>query len=182
MAGRLPIIQPESAPVLPLADGTGKRVHFVSLGCPKNRTDTEAMIARLGQAGYGLADDPAEADVLVVNSCTFIDASTQESIDTILELAEYKASGSAERLVVTGCMAQRHHDALRTELPEVDAFVGTGDYHRIVDVVQPGAGSLVTDPTYVQGGEARVNTLTPCGYSRLRSPCRYADSAAFDAP
>jgi len=174
MAGRLPIIQPESAtPSLPaLPHGEGKAVHFVSLGCPKNRTDTEAMIARLGNAGYSLADDPAAADVLVVNSCTFIDASTQESIDTILELSEYRTSGRAERLVVTGCMAQRHHDALTTELPEVDAFVGTGDYHRIVDVVQPGAGSIVGDPVYVQGGEARVNTLTPwSAYVKILEGC-----------
>ena len=154
--------------------GGGRKVHFVSLGCPKNRTDSEAMLARMGQAGWELSDDPGAADVIVVNSCTFIDDATKESIDTVLEMAEYKRSGRAERLVVTGCMAQRHHDALRTEMPEVDAFVGTGDYHRILDVVAPGSevGDIVGDPVYVQGGEARVNTLTAySAYVKILEGC-----------
>lgn len=176
MASRLPIIQPQNAfvPELPPElRGDGRTVHFVSLGCPKNRTDTEAMIARLGQAGFGLAADPDEADVIVVNSCTFIDASTQESIDTVLEMADFKQSGRASKLVVTGCMAQRHHDELRTELPEVDAFIGTGDYHRIVEVVADGAHrGIVGEPTYVQGAEARVNTLTPwSAYLKILEGC-----------
>ena len=179
MAGRLPIIQPgeldgtfDSLPS-DLA-GSGKSVHFVSLGCPKNRTDSEAMLARLGQAGYTMADDASGADVIVVNTCTFIDAATEESVDTVLELAEHRRSGSAERLVVTGCMAQRHHEALRGELPEVDAFVGTGDYHRILEVVAPGVApaDIVGTPDYVQGGEARVNTLTPwSAYLKILEGC-----------
>lgn len=149
-------------------------MHFVSLGCPKNRTDSEAMLARFGRAGYGLADDPESADVIVVNTCTFIDAATEESVDTVLEMAEYRKSGKAERLVVTGCMAQRHHDDLRGAIPEVDAFVGTGDYHRILDVVEPGSGigDIVGDPVYVQGAEARVNTLTPwSAYLKILEGC-----------
>ena len=149
-------------------------MHFVSLGCPKNRTDSEAMLARFGRAGYGLADDPESADVIVVNTCTFIDAATEESVDTVLEMAEHRKSGKAERLVVTGCMAQRHHDDLRGEIPEVDAFVGTGDYHRILDVVEPGSdiGDIVGDPVYVQGAEARVNTLTPwSAYLKILEGC-----------
>ncbi|MCP4872662.1 MAG: 30S ribosomal protein S12 methylthiotransferase RimO [Proteobacteria bacterium] len=177
MPGRLPVIQPTSAAVPSIPSelqGDGRKVHFVSLGCPKNRTDSEAMLARMGQAGWELSDDPGDADVIVVNSCTFIDDATKESIDTVLEMAEYKTSGKAERLVVTGCMAQRHHDALRTELPEVDAFVGTGDYHRILDVVAPGSqiADLVGDPVYVQGGEARVNTLTAwSAYVKILEGC-----------
>ena len=174
MPGRLPVIQPAAAPAPSIPDelrGEGKRVHFVSLGCPKNRTDSEAMLARMGQAGWELSDDTGAADVIVVNSCTFIDAATEESIDTILEMAEHKRAGTAERLVVTGCMAQRHHDALRSELPEVDAFVGTGDYHRILDVVG-GGGDVVGDPVYVQGAEARVNTLTPwSAYVKILEGC-----------
>jgi len=132
------------------------------------------MLARFGRAGYGLADDPESADVIVVNTCTFIDAATEESVDTVLEMAEYRKSGKAERLVVTGCMAQRHHDDLRGAIPEVDAFVGTGDYHRILDVVEPGSGigDIVGDPVYVQGAEARVNTLTPwSAYLKILEGC-----------
>jgi ribosomal protein S12 methylthiotransferase len=179
MAGRLPIIQPAELAGLDLGlplneSGEGKSVHFVSLGCPKNRTDSEAMLARLGQAGYSLADDAGEADVIVVNTCTFIDAATEESVDTVLEMAEHRKSGKAERLVVTGCMAQRHHATLRDAMPEVDAFVGTGDYHRILDVVAPGAAAqdIVGDPVYVQGAEARVNTLTPwSAYLKILEGC-----------
>ena len=176
MAGRLPIIQPANA-VLPDLEGLrgdGQAVHFVSLGCPKNRTDSEVMIAKLGHAGYRIADDARDADVIIVNSCTFIDAATTESIDTVLEMAELKKAGKARRLVVSGCMAQRHHDALRAELPEVDAFVGTGDYHRIVEVVAPerAASDVVGRPVYVQGAEPRVNTLTPwSAYLKILEGC-----------
>ncbi len=181
MAGRLPIIQPNDFAGTAAADipadmkGEGRRVHFVSLGCPKNRTDSEVMLARFARAGFVLSDDPADADVLVVNSCTFIDAATQESVDTVLEMAEFKASGSAEQLIVTGCMAQRHHGELRKEMPEVDAFVGTGDYHRILDVVARSpheVADVVGEPIYVQGAEARVNTLTPwSAYVKILEGC-----------
>ena len=177
MANRLPIIQPASVPPLNLDGalrGDGQSVHFVSLGCPKNRTDSEVMIARLGQAGYRMADDAHDADVIIVNSCTFIDAATEESVDTVLEMAELKRDGKARRLVVSGCMAQRHHEALRAELPEVDAFVGTGDYHRILEVVAPDrpAADVVGRPVYVQGAEPRVNTLTPwSAYVKILEGC-----------
>ncbi|MBN95306.1 MAG: 30S ribosomal protein S12 methylthiotransferase RimO [Deltaproteobacteria bacterium] len=179
MPGRLPIIQPGPGivPAAPSPSGGGKAgtVYFASLGCPKNRTDSEAMLAQLGQAGYEMADGPDGADVIVVNTCTFIDASTQESVDTVLEMAEVKQSNPEAQLVVTGCMAQRHHQELKTELPEVDAFLGTGDYHRILEVVGESAKrgtDIVTDPTYVQGGEARVNTLTPwSAYLKILEGC-----------
>ncbi len=175
MAGRLPIIQPSASPRPPVPEelrGQGRRVHLVSLGCPKNRTDSEAMLASLGQAGWRLADGPEDADVVVVNTCTFIDDATEESVDAVLEMAEHRKAGRVARLVVAGCMAQRHHAELRTELPEVDAFVGTGDYHRIVEVVAPGAPDRVGVPDYVQGGEARVNTLTPwSAYLKILEGC-----------
>ena len=176
MSGRLPIIQPSAfaPPVIPdELRGDGKSVFVVSLGCPKNRTDTEAMLARMGQAGYVMAGDADAADVLLVNTCTFIDASTEESVDTVLELAELKKTSGAKKLVVTGCMAQRHHTELRQELPEVDHFVGTGDYHRILEVVADrGDLDLVSTPDYVQGAEARVNTLTPwSAYVKILEGC-----------
>jgi len=177
MSSRLPIIQPAAAPLPELPDdlrGDGQRVHFVSLGCPKNRTDSEVMLGRLGGAGYELTQDATEADIIVVNTCTFIDAATQESVDTVLEMAELRSSGKARKLVVSGCMAQRHHETLRTELPEVDAFVGTGDYHRILDVVSKteGRSDIVGRPVYVQGAEPRVNTLTPwSAYVKILEGC-----------
>ncbi len=153
----------------------GGRVHFVSLGCPKNRTDSEAMLASMGQAGYQLCDVPDDADVVVVNTCSFIDAATEESVDTVLEMAEARGRGWQGKLVVTGCMVQRHHQDLRAEMPEVDAFVGTGDYHRILEVLDSNRNlqpDLVTTPTYVQGSEARVNTLTPwSAYVKILEGC-----------
>ena len=177
MSSRLPIIQPAQAPTPEFPEGVrgdGQRVHFVSLGCPKNRTDSEVMLGRLGGAGYELTDEASDADIIVVNTCTFIDAATRESVDTVLEMAELKNSGKARKLVVSGCMAQRHHDVLRDEMPEVDAFVGTGDYHRILEVVTEGEprADIVGRPVYVQGAEARVNTLTPwSAYVKILEGC-----------
>ena len=93
-----------------------KRVHLISLGCPKNRVDSEVMVGTLQQEDYELVDDPEDADVIVVNTCSFIEPATQESIDTVLDMARYKERG-CETLVVTGCMVQRYGKALETELP-----------------------------------------------------------------
>ena len=119
------------------------RVGFVSLGCPKNLVDSEVMIGLAQAAGHVMTADAADADVLVVNTCAFIDAAKQESIDTILELAELKRSGRCERLVVTGCLAERYRDELRAEIPEIDAILGTGEVPGIVSALigEPGAGT-----------------------------------------
>ncbi len=105
-----------------------RKVHFVSLGCPKNLVDGEIMQGLLAREGHELVLDPTEADVLVVNTCSFIDEAKEESIDTILDLARYKGEGRASRLIVTGCLAERYGTVLRESLPEVDVFVGTGDF------------------------------------------------------
>src|ERR1700674_5093369 len=99
-----------------------ERVHLLTLGCPKNLVDSELMLGALSAAGYGLTLDPAQADVLVVNTCAFIEAAKKESIDAILEAAEAKASRPGRRLVVAGCLAQRYGAELRDLLPEVDVF------------------------------------------------------------
>ena len=99
-----------------------ERVHLVSLGCPKNRVDSEVMIGKIRGADCTLVDSPDEADVIVVNTCSFIQPATEESIDTVLEMAGYKEAGSCEKLIVTGCMVQRFGNALEDELPEVDHF------------------------------------------------------------
>lgn len=111
-----------------------RRVYFVSLGCPKNRVDSEVMLGLLEQARYEIVPEPEQAHVIVVNTCAFIDQSKTESVDTILEMAEYK-QGQCDTLVVTGCLAQRYPQELATELTEVDHFLGTGDYPKIVEVL-----------------------------------------------
>lgn len=111
------------------------KVGFVSLGCPKNLVDSEVMIGLVQQAGLDVTADAASADVLVVNTCAFIDSAKQESIDTILELAELKKSGRCQRLVVTGCLAERYRGELQQQIGEIDAVLGTGQVPDIVAAV-----------------------------------------------
>jgi ribosomal protein S12 methylthiotransferase len=117
------------------------KVGMVSLGCPKNLVDTEVMLGTLAGRGYALTRDPADADVIVVNTCTFIGPARQESVDTILEMAELKKSGRCRRLVVAGCMVQSSHDELRESIPEIDAFVGLNDIERIAEACALEAGA-----------------------------------------
>src|SRR5450631_3215243 len=108
------------------------KVGFVSLGCPKNLVDSEVMMGMLAQAGAKLTSNAADADVIVVNTCSFIGSAQQESIDTILEMARHKTGGKAKRLVVAGCLVERFHDEIRKNIPEVDAVVGTGELEKIL--------------------------------------------------
>jgi ribosomal protein S12 methylthiotransferase len=108
------------------------KIGFVSLGCPKNLVDTEVMMGQLSERGHELTSQPGDADVLVVNTCSFIDPAKQESIDTILEMAEYKKTGRAQKLIVAGCMVERYRDQIRGQLPEVDALIGTNELSKIV--------------------------------------------------
>lgn len=112
------------------------KIGMVSLGCPKNLVDSEVMLGLAQQRGHQVTSDAADADVIVVNTCAFIDKARQESIDTILEMAEYK-KGACRRLIVTGCLAERYRDELRTQIPEIDAVLGTGEVPQIVDVLEP---------------------------------------------
>ncbi len=122
-----------------LAPADVKRVGFVSLGCPKNLVDSEVMLGTLKRRGHEIATDVALADVIVVNTCAFIDRAKRESIDTILEMAKLKSGvpgGPSKRLVVTGCLAERHDADLRREIPEIDATLGTGQIPEIVSAVE----------------------------------------------
>src|SRR5262245_37398670 len=114
------------------------KVGLISLGCPKNLVDSEVMLGLAQQAGHELTPDAAEADVLVVNTCAFIDRAKQESIDTILEMAQHKKDGACRRLIVTGCLAERYRDELKKEIPEIDAVLGTGEVPQIVDAISEG--------------------------------------------
>ena len=110
-------------------------VHFVSLGCPKNRVDTEVMLGHAGGAGHRLVAAPEEAEVIVVNTCGFIGEAKQESIDAILEMARHKEAGTCKRLVVAGCLVQRYPGELAAEMPEVDQFIGTDEVGGINDAI-----------------------------------------------
>src|SRR5438046_3692271 len=129
------------------------KIGIVSLGCPKNLVDSEVMLGLARESGHQLTRDAADADVLVVNTCAFIDKAKQESIDAILEMAELKKTGNCKRLVVTGCMAERYRDELKAQIPEIDAVLGTGEVPEIVGAIggprsrqgrfgEPGCGSV----------------------------------------
>lgn len=113
-----------------------KKLYLESMGCARNQVDSEIMNGRLKKAGWALTDDPAEAATIVVNTCSFIESAAQESIDAILELAEYKKEGTCTRLVVTGCLPERYREDIVNSLPEVDVFLGTGAYDQIISAVQ----------------------------------------------
>lgn len=109
-------------------------IGMVSLGCAKNQTDAETMLGIMSEYGHNIVSEPRDADVIVVNTCGFIESAKQESIDAILEMAEYK-KGKCKILIASGCLAERYNEELLRELPEVDAVVGTGDYHKICEVI-----------------------------------------------
>ena len=154
-----------------------ERVHLVSLGCPKNRVDSEVMAGKLRSGEWELTDDAGNADVIIVNTCSFIQPATEESIQTILEMSGHKSAGTCKKLVVTGCMVQRYGAALEGELPEVDAFVGTGEYHRIDEILRARAGeaprSYVDVPLFLHDETSpRLNSWAPhSAYLKISEGC-----------
>ena len=130
------------------------KVGLISLGCPKNLVDSEVMLGLAEQAGHEITGDAADADVLVVNTCAFIDSAKQESIDTILEMAQHKTGGRARRLVVTGCLAERYREELRAQIPEIDAVLGTGEVDAIVGALDPPSPTGLGGPSVESGGDS----------------------------
>jgi len=122
------------------------KIGFVSLGCPKNLVDTEVMMGQLTSQGHELTPHPSDADVIVVNTCSFIDPAKQESVDTILEMSEFKKSGRARQLIVAGCLVERYRDQILAQVPEVDAVVGTGEVERILEAVHGDLRVLPAEP------------------------------------
>jgi ribosomal protein S12 methylthiotransferase len=163
---------------LTAAPAAPAKVGFVSLGCPKNLVDSEVMMGMLAQAGAELTPDAENADVIVVNTCSFIGTAQQESIDTILEMARHKTGGKAKRLVVTGCLVERFHDEIRKNIPEVDAVVGTGELEKILS-----AAGLTDTPR--ASSPFNILTSRPEGDHR-REQGRFArdswDGAVADLP
>jgi ribosomal protein S12 methylthiotransferase len=158
------------------------KIGFVSLGCPKNLVDGEVMLGIARDAGHEITPDAKSADVLVVNTCAFIDKAKQESIDTILEMASQKRDGNCSRLVVTGCLAERYRDELRKEIPEIDAVLGTGEVPAILDAVAGNRGSRfavrdsATPLKFFRSSDAITN-----GKQRVESEPRPTPTYIYDA-
>lgn len=148
-----------------------KTIHFVSLGCPKNRVDTEVMLGVGAGAGFQLVAEPSDAEVIVVNTCGFIGPAKEESIDTILEMGSFKEAGSCQKLVVTGCLSQRYPDELAKEMPEVDHFLGTSDMLKLGAVLQAGEGHPL----------ARMLVGNPAEYSFRATDPRLLSTAKHSA-
>jgi ribosomal protein S12 methylthiotransferase len=163
------------------------KIGFVSLGCPKNLVDSEVMLGLAQGAGHTLTHEASEADVLVVNTCSFIDPAKKESIDAILEMAGHKTNGRCQRLVVTGCLAERYRDELRKEIPEVDAVLGTGEVPGIVQAIEgrDAAPQIVPlerlrqtatpRPTYLYDANTPRTLTTPShfAYVKIAEGCNY---------
>lgn len=155
-----------------------EKVHFVSLGCPKNRVDSEVMVGQILASDFSLTDDAEDADVIVVNTCSFIQPATEESIDTVLQMAQLKEQAKCKKLIVTGCMVQRYGSALEGELPEVDFFLGTGEYHRLGEVLKKQNSiqkSFVDTPMYIHDEFApRVSSWRPhSAYLKISEGCNH---------
>ena len=152
------------------------KIGMVSLGCSKNRVDSELMLGRLEDAGYVITPDPADADAIIVNTCGFIDTAKEESIDTLLEMAQFKQSGRCRLLIATGCMVQRYSDELKEGLPEVDAFVGVRDFDALADVIRRAdAGERAVEVSGRRGatgcGRRVLTTPAYSAYVRISEGC-----------
>jgi len=150
-------------------------VHFVSLGCPKNRVDTEVMLGHTADAGHSLVAAPEAADVIVVNTCGFIGEAKQESIDAILEMARHKQSGTCKRLVVTGCLSQRYPKELAAEMPEVDQFLGTDEVGTIAKAIAGTVARLAVADTpaylYDDASPRRRSQAPHSAYVKIAEGC-----------
>ncbi len=152
-------------------------LYLLSLGCARNLVDSEIMMGRIKQAGWTLVDEPEDADAIIVNTCSFIEDAADESIEMILELAHYKQTGKCKRLVVAGCLPERYREQIAGQLPEVDAFIGTGAYDHIVDAVKGSkytGGCLLPDPdnTAPQGKDApRTLSTFHMAYLKVAEGC-----------
>jgi ribosomal protein S12 methylthiotransferase len=153
------------------------KVHLTTLGCPKNQVDSELMLGMLAAAGFPLAERPEDAECLVVNTCAFIDRAREESVRTILELAQLKSAGMARALIVTGCLTQRYGGEVMREMPEIDGILGTAELPRIVDLVRQAAGrhdwATAAPPGYLYDATTPrlVSARVPYAYVKIAEGC-----------
>ena len=173
-------------------------VGAVSLGCNKNRVDTETALGLFRDNGFDITSDPAAADILMVNTCGFIESAKEESIDTILEMARYKEEGRCRLLVVTGCLAQRYQESLMKEMPEIDVMLGVNQYSSLISAIREALKGqkvlrcqddgayfdhdrVLTTPSwsaYIRIGEGCSNRCTFCAIPLIRGPYRSRDEGA----
>ena len=152
------------------------KVGMISLGCPKNQVDGEVMLEKLNKSGFEIAQNIEDSDVMIINTCGFIEAAKTEAIETILETAQYKQTGSMKGLVVTGCLVQRCADEMRSELPEIDVLCGTGSYDNIVDAANAALkgqqAAYMADMTAaaLDGGRSRL-TPSYTAYFKIAEGC-----------
>lgn len=155
-------------------------VHFVTLGCPKNRVDSELMLGQMLHNHLSLAEDPEDADVIVVNTCGFIHDAKEESIEVVVDMARHRAEGRAKRLIVTGCLAQRYPEALKQEIPEIDALVGAGLYEEVARHAMEAASERALEPVSIdpsprflhRATSPRVNSFLPhSAYVKIAEGC-----------
>ncbi|MBP3495092.1 MAG: 30S ribosomal protein S12 methylthiotransferase RimO [Clostridia bacterium] len=148
------------------------KIGFVSLGCPKNLLDTEVMLGHVVKAGYEITPEDTEADIIIINTCSFINDAKKESIDNILDIAWLKENANLKGIIVTGCLAQRYRDEILKEFPEVDAVLGTGSVHSIVDAIKAVEKkrkfSEFKDENEVALGGDRVVTTTENAFAYLK--------------
>ena len=152
------------------------KIGFVSLGCPKNQLDTEVMLGHLVKEGFEVTPEETEADIVVINTCAFIQDAKQESIDNILDIAWLKSHGKLKGIVVTGCMAEKYRDEVMEEMPEVDALLGTGSVHSICDAVRAVARGekfkeFKDKNTVELGGDRIVTTGEAMAYLKISEGC-----------
>ena len=154
-----------------------KSVYLESLGCARNLVDSELMLGRLAGAGWNIIKDPAGANAIIINTCSFIESAISESIDTILELAKYKQNGKCRRIIVTGCLPERFREKIVKTIPEADFFLGTGAYDKIVqaiDGVPMASGCLLPDPNLASVSEPsvkRIRSVSHTAYIKISEGC-----------
>jgi ribosomal protein S12 methylthiotransferase len=150
------------------------KIGFISLGCPKNLVDTEVMMGQLTAGGHELTPHPSDADVIVVNTCSFIDPAKQESVDTILEMAEYKKTGRAQRLIVAGCLVERYRADIQKNIPDVDAVIGTNELEKITALcegVEPAAANPFEPYLYHDATPRVLATPKHFAYIKIAEGC-----------
>ncbi len=151
-------------------------IHITTLGCDKNTIDSQLMAGLLDQKTQILVDDPKEAEVIIVNTCCFIDEAKEESIDYILDYVKLKETGKCQMLIIAGCMAQRYHEELKEEIPEIDAFVGVGQFDHILDAIKDGQAKYVDEieRDYAKGLKRLIKKGCKTAYVRISEGCDHA--------
>ena len=144
------------------------KIGFLSLGCPKNLVDSEVMLGLVQNEGHEITADPTQADTIIVNTCAFIDDAKEESIEAILTMAKHKDTGSCQRLIVTGCLAERYREELRREIPEIDAVLGTNEVDLITQALNPNGQQISGEVATFHRSRPRTSSIS----ARTSSPSR----------